>query len=57
MLDAGTSRHAREQFRGAVVLDPALRPVDKGVMDVMIGNGGADRIQIGGYFGQRQLSG
>ena len=56
MLDAGSRRHPRKQLRGTLILDPVLRPVDKGVVDVMVWNGGADRVQMSMCLGQDRLS-
>ena len=56
MVDPRSCRHPRKQLRGALILDPTLRPGDKGVVDIMVGNGGADRVQMGNYIRQDRLS-
>jgi len=56
MLDARSCRHPRKQFRGALIRNPALRPIDKGVVDIMVGNGRADRVQMSKYLRQDRLS-
>jgi len=50
MVDPRSCRHPREQRRGALILDPTLRPIDKGVVDIMVGNGRADRVQMDSGF-------
>jgi len=56
MLDARSCRHPRKQFRGARIRNPALRPIDKGVVDIMVGNGRADRVQMSKNLRQDRLS-
>jgi hypothetical protein len=47
MLDPGSRRHPAEQGAPPRLAQPALRPADEGGVDVVRGDGGADRVKVG----------
>lgn len=47
MLDPRPGRHPGEHGARARVVQPRLSPADEGGVDVVLGNGGADRIEMG----------
>lgn len=48
MVYAAALGHPREQGAFAIVADPLFRPTDEGLVDVGIGDGGADGTNMGG---------
>ncbi|WP_336968131.1 hypothetical protein [Sphingobium aromaticiconvertens] len=48
MIYAAALGHPREQGAFAVVADPFFGPTDEGLVDVGIGDGGADGMNMGG---------
>jgi hypothetical protein len=48
MLYPAALGHARKQTPFAIIHDPLLRPTDEGLVDVGVGDGGADGLNMGG---------
>ena len=57
MRDTRPRRHAFEQLHRARILDLVARPIDKGVVDIVIRHGGADGVDMRKDWRQGRLSG